>query len=215
MFFSLSLFFATESLQPQSFSSYDIEKLAITELFELSFSKESAYTDSSGREGLLHWKQQLDRNVDTRKLEANICSIHLVLNRIGIFCTDLETLCIKDKALNYVLTLQSKSPNLSSQVKVSDMDSTCCIAFKMKTRVLRKSLKDVVTENELQKRILVDVIPPSDVGVAFIDIGALENVKETLKELVMLPLRRPEIFSKGWQMDLIYYANKALISTVY
>lgn len=31
-----------------------------------------------GREGLLHWKQQLDRNVDTRKLEANICSIHLV-----------------------------------------------------------------------------------------------------------------------------------------
>lgn len=73
----------------------------------------------------------------------------------------------------------------------------------------------MVTENELQKRILVDVIPPSDVGVAFIDIGALENVKETLKELVMLPLRRPEIFSKGWQMDLIYYANKALISTVY
>lgn len=73
----------------------------------------------------------------------------------------------------------------------------------------------MVTENELQKRILVDVIPPSDVGVAFIDIGALENVKETLKELVMLPLRRPEIFSKGRQMDLIYYANKALISTVY
>ncbi|CAI8611747.1 unnamed protein product [Vicia faba] len=29
------------------------------------------------------------------------------------------------------------------------------------------------------------------------DIGALENVKDTLKELVMLPLKRPELFYKG------------------
>lgn len=42
-----------------------------------------------------------------------------------------------------------------------------------------------------------DVIPPSDIGVSFDDIGALENVKETLKELVMLPLQRPELFGKG------------------
>jgi SpoVK/Ycf46/Vps4 family AAA+-type ATPase len=29
------------------------------------------------------------------------------------------------------------------------------------------------------------------------DIGALDSVKETLKELVMLPLQRPELFRKG------------------
>ncbi|XP_075524201.1 uncharacterized protein LOC142556611 isoform X2 [Primulina tabacum] len=62
---------------------------------------------------------------------------------------------------------------------------------------LKKSLKDVVTENEFEKRILSEVIPPGDIGVTFDDIGALENVKETLKELVMLPLQRPELFSKG------------------
>lgn len=54
-----------------------------------------------------------------------------------------------------------------------------------------------MTENEFEKRLLADVIPPSDIGVTFDDIGALENVKDTLKELVMLPLQRPELFCKG------------------
>ena len=41
------------------------------------------------------------------------------------------------------------------------------------------------------------MIPPNEVGVKFDHIGALENVKSALKELVMLPLQRPELFSKG------------------
>lgn len=57
--------------------------------------------------------------------------------------------------------------------------------------------QDVATENEFEKRLLAEVIPPSDIGVTFDDIGALENVKDTLKELVMLPLQRPELFCKG------------------
>ncbi|QHO19875.1 putative AAA domain-containing protein.10c [Arachis hypogaea] len=61
----------------------------------------------------------------------------------------------------------------------------------------KKSLKDVVTENEFEKKLLANVIPPSDIGVTLDDIGALENVKDTLKELVMLPLQRPELLSKG------------------
>lgn len=55
----------------------------------------------------------------------------------------------------------------------------------------------MVTENEFEKKLLGEVIPSGDIGVSFEDIGALENVKETLKELVMLPLRRPELFQKG------------------
>ncbi|KAL6968496.1 hypothetical protein U1Q18_034298, partial [Sarracenia purpurea var. burkii] len=72
------------------------------------------------------------------------------------------------------------------------------------TKSVKKSLKveliaivDIGTENEFEKKLLADVIPPSDIGVSFDDIGALENVKDTLKELVMLPLRRPELFCKG------------------
>ncbi|KAL8102447.1 hypothetical protein AgCh_027076 [Apium graveolens] len=56
---------------------------------------------------------------------------------------------------------------------------------------------DVVTENEFEKKLLEKVIPPNDIGVTFEDIGALENVKDTLKELVMLLLQRPELFCKG------------------
>ena len=55
----------------------------------------------------------------------------------------------------------------------------------------------MVTENEFEKKLLADVIPSTDIGVTFDDIGALENVKDTLKELVMLPLQRSELFSKG------------------
>jgi SpoVK/Ycf46/Vps4 family AAA+-type ATPase len=75
-----------------------------------------------------------------------------------------------------------------------------CIQSDPKKKSTKKSLKDVATENEFEKRLLTDVIPPDEIGVTFEDIGALENVKETLKELVMLPLQRPELFSKGQLM---------------
>ncbi len=39
------------------------------------------------------------------------------------------------------------------------------------------------------------VVPPEELGVSFDSIGALENVKETLREVVMLPLQRPEVGS--------------------
>jgi SpoVK/Ycf46/Vps4 family AAA+-type ATPase len=58
----------------------------------------------------------------------------------------------------------------------------------------KKSLKDIVTENTFE---ISDIIPPSEIGVTFDDIGALENVKDTLKELVMLPFQWPELFCKG------------------
>lgn len=56
---------------------------------------------------------------------------------------------------------------------------------------------DVETENDFEKRLLADVIPPDEIKVQFNDVGALDKVKETLKELVMLPLQRPELFRKG------------------
>jgi SpoVK/Ycf46/Vps4 family AAA+-type ATPase len=54
-----------------------------------------------------------------------------------------------------------------------------------------------VAEDEYEKALITAVIPPSEVGVKFDHIGALENVKTTLQELVTLPLQRPELFSRG------------------
>ncbi|KAJ4957341.1 hypothetical protein NE237_014124 [Protea cynaroides] len=54
-----------------------------------------------------------------------------------------------------------------------------------------------VPDNEFEKRIRPEVIPASEIGVTFADIGALDEIKESLQELVMLPLRRPDLFQGG------------------
>ncbi|KAL8170567.1 hypothetical protein V2J09_022371 [Rumex salicifolius] len=57
--------------------------------------------------------------------------------------------------------------------------------------------KEVVPDNEFEKRIRPEVIPASEIGVTFEDIGALEETKESLQELVLLPLTRPDLFKGG------------------
>ncbi|KAM7531357.1 hypothetical protein LguiB_034767 [Lonicera macranthoides] len=54
-----------------------------------------------------------------------------------------------------------------------------------------------IPDNEFEKRIRPEVIPASEIGVTFADIGALDEIKESLQELVMLPLRRPDLFKGG------------------
>ena len=55
----------------------------------------------------------------------------------------------------------------------------------------------MLTENVFEEKILLNVISPNDPGVTFVDIGVLDDVKETLKKLLMLPLHRPELFNEG------------------
>lgn len=66
-------------------------------------------------------------------------------------------------------------------------------------------------ENEFEKMLLPEVIPPDELGVTFDHIGALDNVKETLRELVMLPLQRPELFVKGQLTKVRLYLNLNLV----
>ncbi|KAH0634992.1 uncharacterized protein LOC125870266 isoform X1 [Solanum stenotomum] len=163
---------------------------------------------------LSDWKQKLDRDMESMKSQSNIASIRNVLNRIKINCDDLETLCIKDQALTnesvekiigWALSHHYMHESESSMKEPKLIISSESIAYGLsmfqgiqgETKSLKKSLKDVVTENEFEKKLLGDVIPPTDIGVTFNDIGALETVKDTLKELVMLPLQRPELFCKG------------------
>ncbi|QCD94706.1 spastin [Vigna unguiculata] len=54
-----------------------------------------------------------------------------------------------------------------------------------------------IPDNEFEKRIRPEVIPANEIGVTFADIGALDEIKESLQELVMLPLRRPDLFKGG------------------
>ncbi|KAL9263234.1 Outer mitochondrial transmembrane helix translocase-like protein [Drosera capensis] len=57
--------------------------------------------------------------------------------------------------------------------------------------------KEVPPDNEFEKRIRPEVVPANEIGVTFADIGALDEIKESLQELVMLPLKRPDLFKGG------------------
>lgn len=59
-----------------------------------------------------------------------------------------------------------------------------------------QSLKNIA-KDEYESNFISAVVPPGEIGVKFDDIGALEDVKKALKELVILPMRRPELFSHG------------------
>lgn len=166
---------------------------------------------------LSDWKQQLERDVETLKSQSNATSIRSVLKRNGLECPDLETVRTKDQALtnenvekiigwavshHFMNSAEvAEGPSKDAKLAISNESIRYGLnilnAIQNGSKSTKKSLKDVVTENEFEKKLLGDVIPPSDIGVTFDDIGALENVKDTLKELVMLPLQRPELFSRG------------------
>ncbi|XP_018456768.2 uncharacterized protein LOC108827784 isoform X2 [Raphanus sativus] len=163
---------------------------------------------------LSDWKEKLDRDTELLKVQANITSILGVLAKNRLDCPDLGTLCIKDQTLlpesaekvvgwAFSHHLMNCSEPIMKDNKLLISAESITYGLQMlhgvqnENKSLKKSLKDVVTENEFEKKLLSDVIPPSDIGVSFDDIGALENVKDTLKELVMLPLQRPELFDKG------------------
>ena len=79
--------------------------------------------------------------------------------------------------------------------------------------VPQKSVDDVKPSNEFERKLLEDVVLSTDIGVSFeglrfsavvgvvpilhvlaVDIGALEETKSMLREVISLPLQRPELF---------------------
>ncbi|KAK4436871.1 Spastin [Sesamum alatum] len=162
---------------------------------------------------LVSWKRQLERDAETLKLKANLYNLRTVLSRNGLDCDGLEMLSITDQTLtndsaekvvgwalsHHLMTNPEAAADARLVLSIESIQYGIGIlhAIQNESKNLKKSLKDIVTENEFEKRLLADVIPPSDIGLTFDDIGALENVKDTLKELVMLPLQRPELFCKG------------------
>ncbi|XP_040376870.1 uncharacterized protein LOC102705413 isoform X2 [Oryza brachyantha] len=66
----------------------------------------------------------------------------------------------------------------------------------VKTKRLSQNIKNLA-KDEYERNFISAVVPPGEIGVKFDDIGALEDVKRTLDELVTLPMRRPELFSHG------------------
>jgi SpoVK/Ycf46/Vps4 family AAA+-type ATPase len=172
-------------------------------------------------EMLSEWNLQLGKDMETVKSKSNITMLQLALDRSNLHCEDLESVIITDQALTkdsaaeivkWALYKESlthekdEEPPTKNQKLILSADSlregmTSIQEMQIKpSSSSHRSSKHVVPANDFEKRLLADVIPPKEIGVSFEDIGASETLKEALKELVMLPLQRPELFSRGQLM---------------
>ncbi|CAN6361221.1 unnamed protein product [Urochloa humidicola] len=157
-------------------------------------------------------KEKLQCDTETLKAKANVLSIRKFLTSREIECNDLQELSIKeqlltnenvDKIVGYAIChhLQHNEPPSDGKLILPIESLKHGFSMLQSThsgsKRSKNALKDIVTENEFEKTILSNVISPNDTGVAFENIGALDDVKEKLRELVMLPLQRPGLFRKG------------------
>lgn len=70
--------------------------------------------------------------------------------------------------------------------------------------ILKQNLLQNLAKDEYETNFVSAVVPPGEIGVKFDDVGALEDVKKALNELVILPMRRPELFSRGNLLRVTY-----------
>lgn len=83
--------------------------------------------------------------------------------------------------------LKQLDPNRGAAKKAADR----------KKEIAKKLGRPFVKTNPYEDVIACDVINPDDIDVSFDSIGGLDKVKQTLHELVILPLQRPNLFAHG------------------
>ncbi|KAM0830317.1 hypothetical protein ACQ4PT_066288 [Festuca glaucescens] len=169
---------------------------------------------------LVKWKNQMEE--DTRKTLSQVLTNVVAegLSANSLECDDLDSLDPDDdfKAIaNYLEEIMApavsyhlmnnkdpeyrsgkliiSSQSLSHGLRVFQESSLGKDTVEPKDDA-KKLLQDT-PDNEFEKLIRPTVIPASKIGVTFDDIGALTDIKESLQELVMLPLKRPDLFTGG------------------
>ncbi|PKA50235.1 Katanin p60 ATPase-containing subunit A1 [Apostasia shenzhenica] len=70
-------------------------------------------------------------------------------------------------------------------------------ALEQKKEIAKRLGRPLVQTNQYEDVIACDVINPDHIDVEFDSVGGLDNIKQALFELVILPLRRPELFAHG------------------
>ncbi|EYU23405.1 hypothetical protein MIMGU_mgv1a001595mg [Erythranthe guttata] len=169
---------------------------------------------------LVSWKNQLEEDMKMIQYKDNKNHINEVLAANDLDCEDLGSICLTDtivlsnyieeivvSAISYHL-MNTKEPDYrNGKLVISSTSLSHGLSIfqegksKVKNTVKLEAQAEMPKENppdnEFEKRIRPEVIPANEIGVTFADIGALDELKESLQELVMLPLRRPDLFEGG------------------
>ncbi|KAH8944621.1 hypothetical protein BDL97_13G121600 [Sphagnum fallax] len=190
------------------------ELLGTDDVYELFVNTIKIYTPKEEQQ-MRDWKKQLQYDKEISHARKNLKQLLKVLelhnmecpelskvDLLGLNLTDMKAERVVGWARNHHLGLCLSDPPTNKGKLIIPQNSMEKAVTRLREQDAKKSshvVKDykTVAEDEYEKALITAVIPPSEVGVKFDHIGALENVKTTLQELVTLPLQRPELFSRG------------------
>ncbi|KAF5939643.1 hypothetical protein HYC85_023902 [Camellia sinensis] len=128
------------------------------------------------RMGTLHWTLKIHTEVDCKAEKVVGWAKNHYLSSCLLPSIKAERLCVPRGSLEIAIL------RLREQETISKKPS--------------QNLKNLA-KDEYESNFVSAVVPPGEIGVKFDDIGALEEVKRALNELVILPMRRPELFLHG------------------
>ncbi|OIW08832.1 hypothetical protein TanjilG_16413 [Lupinus angustifolius] len=150
---------------------------------------------------LTTFKKQLDEDRKIVISRSNLNELRNVLEEHQLSCTDLlhvntdDVILTKQKAEKVVGW--AKNHYLSSCLLPSVKGERLCLPRERASNLILISVNQSLAKDEFESNFISAVVPSDEIGVKFDDIGALEDVKKALNELVILPMRRPELFSRG------------------
>ncbi|GAB2285023.1 hypothetical protein Dimus_019479 [Dionaea muscipula] len=144
---------------------------------------------------------------------SNLTELHKVLEEHELSCMDLlhvntdGIILTKQKAKKIVGWARNNYlascilPSIKGDRLTVPRKSIEAVVLRLKDqeKVTRKPSQNLkgLAKDEYETNFVSAVVPPGEIGVRFDDVGALEDVKKALNELVILPMRRPELFSRG------------------
>ncbi|KAI3986094.1 hypothetical protein MKX01_031209 [Papaver californicum] len=161
--------------------------------------------------GAFNKQIELDRKIVISR--SNLTELHKVIEEHNLSCAELLHVNIDG-----VILTQQKAEKVVGWARNNYLYGCSLPSIKgerlnvprecLETAILRLKEEEVksrlptqdlqsLAKDEFESNFVSAVVPPGEVGVKFEDIGALEDVKKTLNELVILPMRRPELFARG------------------
>ncbi|KAH7444461.1 hypothetical protein KP509_02G079000 [Ceratopteris richardii] len=193
------------------FKSGDYDMKGMDEVFEI-FKNVVPVLPPQDYETLRQWRLQLDQDRKELQLRKNITEIKKVLSVNSMSCNDVSKVDFSgfaltekqaEKIVGWARNIFLNSNEVVRKGKTLSLSKESLELAVSRFRDMEKTAMDkldeikALAENEYESELASSIVRAKDIGVSFDQIGALDDVKAALKEIIILPLQRPELFSKG------------------
>lgn len=158
------------------------------------------------------WQKQLEEDKKNARRKRTHMLLEESLEKNCLNCAELQDINIIDLQLTPesaedVIGWARNMMFYSNQIQASCgklvVERRCLEKALLRLKALKVTNEEKMSyiaelaENEYEKSLVSSIVLANDIGIKLNDIGALDDVKSTLKELIVLPLQRPELFRRG------------------